>query len=132
MTLRDFYCYRIAVRQSSVNSAIAGSNEIWTSLHHGGKLFQQYVVNAWIKVESNNLNFYRQNQQKLRVEMYSGLMDYIENQTAANNYAPGRVVVLPSTHQVHSPFFLNICIFILGLNWLFQYKLMYLIMYLII
>lgn len=98
VTISDYYRYRVAVRQQYV----PGDNSIWnwSSIHNGGKLFQQYVLDGWIKVDSNNVNYYRQFQSKLRVEMYSGLMDYVQNQAAANGVPPGRVVVLPSTHQV--------------------------------
>ncbi|XP_065321879.1 uncharacterized protein LOC135929292 [Gordionus sp. m RMFG-2023] len=43
------------------------------------------------------LNFIRQNQPKLRVDEYSGLMDYLE--TKSNNIIPGKAVILPSSFQ---------------------------------
>ena len=98
LTLLDFYRYRLAIREfyDPIKNKICN----WSIIHHAAKLFQQYIVDAWCKVESNNLNFIRQNQNKLRVEMYSGLMDYIQNQQATSNFLPGRVKILPSTFQV--------------------------------
>ena len=98
LTLADFYSYRIACRYSYDPTTKIIAN--WSSLHLAGKLLQQYVLDAWIKVESNNLNYLLFHQPTLRVEMYSGLMDYVANQAQANNVAPGRVFILPSTFQV--------------------------------
>ena len=87
LTLLDFYSYRVAVREKwdSKNKKIYN----WSTLHHSGKLFQQYIVDSWCKVEGNNLNFIRQNQNKLRVDMYSGLMDFIKNQNVTSQFLPG-------------------------------------------
>lgn len=98
LTLTDYYKYRIAVREyiNQEDDSIVN----WSSLHHAGKLFQQYVIDAWIKVDSNNINYFRMNQAQLRREFYDGLMDHLNHQCQENNYLPGRVVILPSTHQV--------------------------------
>jgi hypothetical protein len=102
LTLRDFYLYRIACREryDEEKREVVG----WSSLHYGCKLFQQYVCQAWVRIEGNNLNFYRKNQQKLRVEQYAGLMDFIRNRNEVNNTIPGRLLILPSTHQVRNLF----------------------------
>lgn len=98
ITMRDFYLYRLACRQYFDPEENRIVN--FSPIHHGAKLFQQLCIDMWTKIEGNNLEWFRQRQTNLRVEMYSGLMDYIQNQSAANNYQPGRVFVLPSTHQV--------------------------------
>lgn len=42
------------------------------------------------------MRYYRNNQRKLRVELYKGIMDSIKkNKTAADI---GKVIILPSTH----------------------------------
>jgi hypothetical protein len=41
------------------------------------KLFQQYVVKLWAVAEQNHLNWIRQNQTKLRVEVYKGIADAV-------------------------------------------------------
>ena len=46
-------------------------------LHNAGKLFQQYCVDSYIKVESNNLKWYRLNQKNIRADSYKGLIDYV-------------------------------------------------------
>jgi len=40
---------------------------------HCGKLSQQYIVDAYCKIESERLNFIHNNQKNLRVEYYRGL-----------------------------------------------------------
>ena len=59
---------------------------------------------AWYKVDANNLRYLNNNQDKLRVCMYAGLMDYVKNQQSATNILPGRVRILPSTHMVKFAF----------------------------
>ena len=98
LTLTDFYSYRLATRYHYDRNLNVIND--WSSLHYAGKLFQQYILDAWIIIESNNLNYMQQNQPAFRVEMYSGLMDYVTNQAVANNVAPGKVFVLPSSFQV--------------------------------
>lgn len=53
------------------------------------------------RVDSNNLKYLTKNQDKLRVAMYAGLMDYLRNQQSTTNIMPGRVRVLPSTYMVN-------------------------------
>ena len=58
VTMQQFYCYRLAIREVEK------------------KLFQQYAV---VKTEDCRLYYIRNNQAKLRVELYSGLMDHLQN-----------------------------------------------------
>ena len=57
--------------------------------------FQQYIVDGWTKVEGNNLNWLRHNQQHLRSETYQGLYDHLH--TANPDADIGRVIILPSS-----------------------------------
>jgi len=94
MTLLEYYAYRIAVRERpEVNN--------FGILHRSGRLFKQYIVASYIKVESRNLQYIRYNQSRLRVETYTGLMDYLNtNILQDENIRPGRFLVLPSTYTV--------------------------------
>lgn len=87
VTLLQFYSYRLAERED------------FHPLFWGGKLFQQYVVDAYVKTEASRLDFLRRNQATLRVELYQGLMDHLHAQAAEQNLRPGRMVILPSTFQ---------------------------------
>ena len=44
-------------------------------LFYGGKLFQQFVVDAWANCEQRKLNWARTHQYTLRSELYQGLQD---------------------------------------------------------
>jgi hypothetical protein len=64
-----------------------------------GKLSQQSLVDSYLQVEANNLNFVRQHQQQLRTELYQGLADHLDN--AAQNYGvqAGVPLILPSSFE---------------------------------
>ncbi|KAG8171426.1 hypothetical protein JTE90_001529 [Oedothorax gibbosus] len=57
----NFYAYRLAVRRDSL-------------LHASGKLFQQTLLMLYVKTEGSRLNYLRQNQKDLRVELYQGFL----------------------------------------------------------
>ena len=87
VTLLQYYSYRLAIRSA------------FSPIHSAGKLFQQYLVDAYVKTEASRLDFIRRNQAKLRVELYQGLMDYVATQSLERGLPPGKVVVLPSTYH---------------------------------
>lgn len=62
-----------------------------------GRLSQQWIVDSYLQVEANNLNFIRQHQQQLRAECYQGLADHIENMPQNSGVQAG--VILPSSFQ---------------------------------
>jgi hypothetical protein len=68
-------------------------------------LFQQYIVDAWASCEQRKMNFIRDNQKKLRAEVYQGLQD-ITPGDPQNAAAYGQRKVLPSS-VVGSPCFMN-------------------------
>ncbi|KAJ8885702.1 hypothetical protein PR048_011900 [Dryococelus australis] len=65
-------------------------------LHYSGKLFQQYVVDSYCKAEAIRLWYIRDNQAKLRVEEYQGLLDHLIHQAADVHERVGKLVILPS------------------------------------
>ena len=84
LTMQQFYIFRLSYRGG------------FSVIHRAGKLFQQYVVDAYVKVEGCRLQFLQNNQNQLRVEQYSGLMDYL-HQGNNQNFEPGVPVILPSS-----------------------------------
>ncbi|XP_071036457.1 uncharacterized protein [Parasteatoda tepidariorum] len=68
VTQLQFYAYRLAVRDG------------FSVLHASGKLFHQYIVDVYVKTEGSRLNYLRQNQKNLRVELYQGLLDALQSQ----------------------------------------------------
>ncbi|OAD65531.1 hypothetical protein PHYBLDRAFT_64601, partial [Phycomyces blakesleeanus NRRL 1555(-)] len=65
-------------------------------LHLFGRLFQQYIVDMYAKVEHDRLHFITSNQNRLRVDLYSGIQDaVIHNDCNLANL--GKRVILPSS-----------------------------------
>jgi len=82
----EFYSYRIAIREE------------FNPILWGGKLFQQYVVDAYCKAEANRLNYIKTHQADLRAESYAGLMDYLSNMAENRGMKAGIKIILPSTY----------------------------------
>lgn len=61
-----------------------------------GKLYHQYIVDMYAKIETERLNFIRFNQAKLRSEEYIHLQDAIANDANVNDI--GRLTILPSSY----------------------------------
>ena len=64
-------------------------------LHYGGKLFQQWIVDQFAKIDQCRLNFFRDNQTTIRADLYAGLIDAIENDDFKN---AGQPLILPGTY----------------------------------
>ena len=91
ITMLQYYTYRLATRSVEPNPS--------NLLYCYGRVTQQYLVDAYAKVEENNLRWIRTNQTKLRVETYSGLQDWVR-QTGDNDQDTsqlGKQVILPSS-----------------------------------
>ncbi|XP_073152320.1 uncharacterized protein [Henckelia pumila] len=85
VSIREFFAYRLHDRE-------CGSSTILSSR----RLFQQFVVDAYIMVESARLTYIRMNQKQLRCEMYKGLHDaLLRGET--NPSTQGKRIILPST-----------------------------------
>ncbi len=81
-------------------------------LIHSGRLFQHYLCEMFVKVESERPSWLRQNQSKLRASDYTHLCELLAdaatdknevnqwtgNEERNNSHNVGRLVVLPSTH----------------------------------
>eukprot|EP00794_Sanderia_malayensis_P021398 gene21398-biopygen17176 len=98
VTASQFYTYRIQVR------------EHFSALHLSRLLFQQYLIDAFTKVEVSDLTYIRTHQKNLRVESYKGLMDHLyrraehrnllhqaHNPATAQHINVGGVIILPSS-----------------------------------
>ncbi len=66
LTSQKYYCYIMQVRQGVTNY-----------FHLGRRLWQQYLVDMWAKVELERLDWLRMNQQNLRVDDYGNLRDAV-------------------------------------------------------
>ncbi|KAK6023902.1 hypothetical protein OSTOST_10298 [Ostertagia ostertagi] len=81
---REYYSYLLSVRDN------------FNPILYAGKLFQQFAVDAYVKIEQNRLNFARRNQLRLRSDSYRGLQDYLAGEDVTG--PPGARVVLPSSY----------------------------------
>ncbi|KAG2203527.1 hypothetical protein INT46_011432 [Mucor plumbeus] len=84
----DYYSFRLMVRPNNGNL-----------LHLFGKLFHQYIVDMYAKMEQSRLSFIYFNQKQLRAEMYKGLYDAVNSNDYENtsSLGVGKKVILPST-----------------------------------
>jgi Helitron helicase-like domain at N-terminus len=64
----------------------------------GGKLLQQYVVDAWASTEQSKLNWIRHHQKELRSDIYHDIRNAVNNNENADVAQRGKHVILPSTH----------------------------------
>jgi hypothetical protein len=58
---------KVSLLQSKI-AQISVRSGVFNPILYGRKLFQQWVVDSYLQVEANNLNFIKQNQKKLRVD----------------------------------------------------------------
>ena len=83
--MANYYSYLLSVRST------------FSAFLHGGKLTQQFIVDAYCKIEAQRLNYYRTYQSHLRVEHYRGLYDYLNRRSENENFQIGKAVILPSS-----------------------------------
>ncbi len=95
VTTREYVAYFMHDRNPPTNSTFT----------YGKRLYQQWVVDQYSKVEGQRLRWVRLNQTTLRADQYKGMVDAMQ-QDGANNTNFGRMVVLPATF-VGSPHDMN-------------------------
>ncbi|GBL84498.1 hypothetical protein AVEN_117242-1 [Araneus ventricosus] len=83
--LQYYYAYRLSQQNG------------FSILHSSGKLFQQYIVDAYVKTEGSRLHFLQQNQKDLRIELYRELLDALECRAHTENIHTGKLIILPSS-----------------------------------
>ncbi|KAF0688715.1 Uncharacterized protein FWK35_00039352, partial [Aphis craccivora] len=107
-TIREFVCYRLAIRYTGINSN-GHADHVFSLLHAGGFLLQQYVCDQYVRMEANNLRYTRDNQRALFADAYQGLVDHINQQLHVDEIdSVGRRMILPSTF-VGGPRYMKQC-----------------------
>lgn len=104
VTMRQFYRFRIMIRnpindfdaEVAVPAAMFRPAE-FSTLHNGGKLFQQYLVDAWVRVEADQLWYLKQHQEVLRKTNVSALRRHLEQRARGEHARIGKILVLPRT-----------------------------------
>lgn len=79
--------------------ALTAIRDDFNPIISAGELTQQWIVDSYLQVQANSLNYIRQNQKKLRVEQYQGLADHVSNLAENANVAAGKAVILPSSFE---------------------------------
>ena len=87
-TARQYYKYRLMIH----------GGDTFNTIHQMGRIFQQYVVDIYVKIEDARLKYIRGNQSKLRADLYQGLADALQNTDGIiDGSHVGRKVILPSS-----------------------------------
>ncbi|XP_076272198.1 uncharacterized protein LOC143203777 [Rhynchophorus ferrugineus] len=81
----NYYSYRLMIRENEDNHILKCR-----------RLYHKYVVDMYVKIETERLTFIRLNQTKLRSEEYIHLRDAINTDGNAQNV--GRMTILPATY----------------------------------
>ena len=82
-----------------LNIELRRNQQQQAAIHRAKLLFQQYLVEAYTKIEGNELTYIRTHQAQLRVESYQGLVDHVHRQAETEDANVGRIVILPSTFE---------------------------------
>ncbi|XP_044585994.1 uncharacterized protein LOC123266031 [Cotesia glomerata] len=87
VTRADYYKYKLAIRDN------------FNVFLMGRRLSQQWIVDSYVKIERDRLNYCKFNQKKLRAESYQGLIDHLQLRNSNNNTSSniGKIIVLPSS-----------------------------------
>ncbi|XP_008178216.1 uncharacterized protein LOC103307737 [Acyrthosiphon pisum] len=85
----NYYSYHLMIRENEDNHILKCR-----------RLYHKYVVDMYVKIETERLTFIRLNQTKLRSEEYIHLRDAINTDGNAQNV--GRMIILPATY-IRSP-----------------------------
>ncbi|XP_063939748.1 uncharacterized protein LOC135148453 [Daucus carota subsp. sativus] len=84
ISMKDFYAYRFQIRPN---------HSLTTRL--GGRLFQQYVFDAFSSIEQTRLYWFRKNQTIMRNELYSHICDSVRKGDLSGSNV-GKGVILPA------------------------------------
>ncbi|KAG7992318.1 hypothetical protein I3843_02G121700 [Carya illinoinensis] len=84
VSCREYYCYKLQIREN-----------LKSILLISGLLFQQFVVDMYVKTETSRLDYFHCNQQHIQSELYQGIVDSI-NLGETNASRIGKRIILPS------------------------------------
>jgi hypothetical protein len=85
VSAREYYCYKLQMRPNGFNIML-----------YGGRLFQQWLVDMYVKVEFMRLDWYSlpRHQKIIRAELYRGIVNMLKADEAHTSKVE-RLVVLP-------------------------------------
>ncbi|KAF7826898.1 putative helitron helicase-like domain-containing protein [Senna tora] len=85
VTCRDYYSFMLQIRDGRDNLLLRGC-----------RLLQQYAVDIFLKMETQKFRWVRNNQSKIRAEMYNGLQDSFEAGINISGHLGRRIILLYS------------------------------------
>jgi hypothetical protein len=85
MSVRDYYCYKFQMRPGIFNPIL-----------YGKRLFQQFTVDTYIKIESSRLDYIRNHQDDIRADLYQEFVDSLHVGEGTTE-AIGKRTVMPSS-----------------------------------
>src|SRR6266478_1378120 len=83
---REFFAYRLFQHMGETDH-----------IFRAGRLFQQFMCDAWAAAEQSNLRWIENNQRKIRSDLYQGLVDAVHANPDAHSSDQGQRVILPSS-----------------------------------
>ncbi|XP_070678029.1 uncharacterized protein [Malus domestica] len=95
VSMRAFFGYQIQDRPGHTDTLLKG-----------GRLFQQYLVDAYATLEEDRLDFIRANQDSLRTEGLKGIHEALKAGNAAGS-AVGKRVILPTSFTGSARYMIN-------------------------
>lgn len=84
---RQYYAFKLMMRQNTFNP-----------LHYARKLYQQYIVDQWAKVEQDKFNYYYTHQKELCADLYFEVEESLESDNFDAS-ATGRSILLPTSYH---------------------------------
>lgn len=84
VTQQQYYAFQLHQR-----------NDGFKILHNCGRLYQEFIVDAYAQIEQSRLRYLRYNQKSLRAELYKGIADAIA--TGLHLSDIGTRTILPSS-----------------------------------
>ncbi|XP_055871668.1 uncharacterized protein LOC129923663 [Biomphalaria glabrata] len=69
----------------------------FNALHFGGRLFQQYLVDTFIRVERDRIQWIKSNQKKILAEKYIGVSNFLKELAEKKDAVVSETIILPSS-----------------------------------
>ncbi|XP_058810469.1 uncharacterized protein LOC131675487 [Phymastichus coffea] len=99
---------RKITRLDYARTRMAIINDDFNPIIRGRRLFQQWVVDSYVKIERDRIQWCNSHQKQLRADTYQGLNDYMSNRANDVDGQVGRTIILPSTF-LGSPQYMQQC-----------------------
>uniref|UniRef100_A0ABD2WBL0 ATP-dependent DNA helicase n=2 Tax=Trichogramma kaykai TaxID=54128 RepID=A0ABD2WBL0_9HYME len=78
-------------RGAYIKYKIAIRNNVFNPYIHGRRLFQQFLVDSYVKIEKDRIEYCKSHQLELRIASYKGLMDHLNKRSNNDNLRIGPV-----------------------------------------